>query len=52
MQISLSECYKKAEPPMLMASSVLLEPELLVLTRQCAFRNSQIHPDSNAATLL
>lgn len=52
MQISLSEFYKKAEPPKLRASSALLEPELLVLTRPCAFRTSQIHPDSNAATLL
>lgn len=52
MQISLSEFYKKAEPPMLTASSLLLEPQLLVLTRQCAFRNNQIHPDSNAAIFL
>lgn len=52
MQISLSEFYKKAEPPMLKASSLLLEPQLLVLTRQCAFRNNQIHPDSNAAIFL
>lgn len=52
MQISLSEFYKKAEPPMLTASSLLLEPQLLVLTWQCAFRNNQIHPDSNVAIFL